>query len=209
MGCGELRVPMRYGDTKARWFNDSIQEFVDQHQIYEKTGLWLPTYMFRGLHVGNSSHPTEYLSEAAYFPVDENQPHIASFIIDSNEAPGDQVLRNEVDYAITLVKYRLAQGRHTNHHTKPATIYTIERESFARITQAYFDGKTNKLVLRQLRHLDLWGPKPPDDAYTLLRWMANHPCGHTEYVDEDEPEEEANMTTDSSDTVPKLLLGQA
>jgi hypothetical protein len=87
-------------------------------------------------------------------------------------------------------------------------IYTLERDQFARITQVYFDGKTNKLVLRQSRQLDLRGPEPTDDAYLLVRWMANRPVGETEYVDETEPKDET-MSTDSSGTAPKLLLGCA
>jgi hypothetical protein len=61
----------------------------------------------------------QYLTECAYFPVDETIPHLACGVIDSNDAPGDQVLRSDVDYAIALVSFRLQIGRHTGHHTKP------------------------------------------------------------------------------------------
>ncbi|KAM3536315.1 hypothetical protein MY4038_000473 [Beauveria bassiana] len=39
--------------------------------------------------------------------------------------------------------------------------------------EPYFDGKQNKLVLRQPRTLDLSGPEPSPDAWTLLRWIAS------------------------------------
>lgn len=54
-------------------------------------------------------------------------------------------------------------------------------ETNARITQAHFDAKTNTLVVRQSRILDLKGKKPTPDAYLLLRWMMNLPVGETEY----------------------------
>jgi hypothetical protein len=64
-------------------------------------------------------------------------------------------------------------------------------------------------VLRQSRQLDLRGPEPTDDAFLLLRWMANRPVGQTEYVDEAEPEEEEATTPDRPNTAPQLLLGCA
>ncbi|KAK4238602.1 hypothetical protein C8A03DRAFT_33355 [Achaetomium macrosporum] len=106
----------------------------------------------------------EYLPEAAFFPVDETKPHVACFTIDSKDAPGDEVLRSDIHYAIELAKFGLENGQHTKHHTKPGIIYTLERDQFARITQVYFDGKTNKLVLRQSRQLDLRGAQPTEDA---------------------------------------------
>ncbi|KAL2131201.1 hypothetical protein VTI74DRAFT_5427 [Chaetomium olivicolor] len=115
----------------------------------------------------------------------------------------------EVDYAIELVKYRLQSGEHTNHYTKPALIYTLERDQHARITQAHYDGKIDKLVLRQSRQLDLSGPAPTKDAYTLVRWMANRPVGATEYHDESEPGEEGTTSGDLPWSAPRILVGQA
>ncbi|KAL2151242.1 hypothetical protein VTH82DRAFT_6340 [Thermothelomyces myriococcoides] len=127
---------------------------------------------------------------------------------DSNVAPGDEVLYSEVHFALQLLKWRLEQGKHTGHHTKPGILYTLQRDLFARITQVHFDGKSNKLVLRRSRRLDLQGgPDPPKDAYLLLRWVASRPVGQTEYVDEPEPEERA--AKDSSNTAHRLLLGRA
>lgn len=54
-------------------------------------------------------------------------------------------------------------------------------ETHGRITQAHFDGKINKLVLRQSRILDFRGEKPTPDAYLMLRWMMSLPVGGTEY----------------------------
>lgn len=58
-------------------------------------------------------------------------------------------------------------------------------ETHARITQASFDAKTDKLVVRQSRILDLQGKRPTADAYLLLRRMMNIPVGETEYRQDD------------------------
>jgi hypothetical protein len=175
----------------------------------------------------------QYQPEGAYFPVCETKPHVACLVIDSNEAPGDQVLRSEVDYAIELIRFRLRKGCHTNHLTKPACcppishflspsfvwfrltvpglIYTLERDQFSRITQAYFDRKANTLVLRQSRPLNLRGPAPTDDAFLLLRWIANRPVGDTEYAGGGgvEGEEEEAVPRDPDRTTPRFLVGEA
>jgi hypothetical protein len=88
-------------------------------------------------------------------------------------------------------------------------IYTLERDQWARITQVHFDSKARKLVLRQSRQLDLRGPKPTDDAYLFVGWMASRPVGETEYVDEEESREEEVSRNDSSSSAPMLLLGCA
>ncbi|EAQ83360.1 predicted protein [Chaetomium globosum CBS 148.51] len=128
----------------------------------------------------------EYQSVCAYFPVNTSRPHVACLVADSMEASttGGQALRSDVDYAIAMVLWQLSEGQHTNHHTKPALIYTLERDQHARITQAHFDSKRQKLVLRQSRHLDLSGPEPTPDAFLLLRWIACRPAGETEYPEE-------------------------
>lgn len=59
-------------------------------------------------------------------------------------------------------------------------------ETHGRITQAYFDAKLDKLVVRQSRILDLAGKRPTNDAYLLLRWMMNIPVGETEYMQDKE-----------------------
>ncbi|KAM3542802.1 hypothetical protein ARSEF1564_004316 [Beauveria bassiana] len=71
---------------------------------------------------------------------------------------------------------RPVTGRLTSSTTKPRM-----KEQTARLTQAYFNGKQNKLVLRRPRTLDLSGPEPSPDAWTLLRWIASQPVGETRY----------------------------
>ncbi|AEO59869.1 hypothetical protein MYCTH_2119965 [Thermothelomyces thermophilus ATCC 42464] len=203
----------RFEDYKFRWFQHCLEQlyemdneiwdpwFTDALEIRQCTGLALP---FR-----QRLMPEEYyLPVAAFFPVDKTKPHVACVMADSNVAPGDQVLYSEVHSAVRLVRFRLEQGQHTGHHTKPGMLYTLHRDLFARITQVHFDGKSSKLVLRRSRRLDLRGPEPPKDAYLLVRWVANRPVGQTEYVDEPEPDE-WTTTKDSSNTAPRILLGYA
>jgi hypothetical protein len=67
-------------------------------------------------------------------------------------------------------------------------------------------------VLRQSRQLDLRGPEPTDDAFILVRWMANRPVGETEYVEEEEvgaEEEGGEGSTDNSGAAPRLVVGCA
>lgn len=79
--------------------------------------------------------------------------------------------------------YQLLDGYFVNHHTKPILVATIIGGWAARLTQAHFDGKQNKLVLRQSRLLDLPEHQPARDAWTLLRWIASTPVGITKYPD--------------------------
>ncbi|KAH6838565.1 hypothetical protein B0I37DRAFT_387176 [Chaetomium sp. MPI-CAGE-AT-0009] len=219
----EYKQPERKsGQLKAQWFKSCLNDLyrmdqelwepwvVDPYSIREGTGLDLPLCQFKVLNPStNEVIEREYSPQAAYFPVDKTKPHVACFAIDSNHPQGDRVLRSDVHYAIELVKFRLEKGQHTEHHTKPGIIYTLERDQWARITQVHFDGKTRKLVLRQSRQLDLRGATPPPDAFLLLRWMANRPAGDTEYVDETEPPKEEVARDDPSSAAPKLLLGCA
>lgn len=93
---------------------------VDPYTIKQGTGLDIPLRDLRIFDPStNRSVRRQYSPEAAYFPVDTAKPHVACFSIDSNDAPGDAVLRSEVHYAIELVKFRLEKGQHTGHHTKP------------------------------------------------------------------------------------------
>ncbi|KAL2125960.1 hypothetical protein VTI74DRAFT_2080 [Chaetomium olivicolor] len=124
-GCAEWQIPK----AKSTWSVDCLFWLrddepgiwhpcrADPYSMYEYTGgLELPIRLFM---YQNSSRYRGYQSEWVYFSIDENKPHIACFVFDSNEAPGDEILRSEVDYAIELVKYRLQSGEHTNHYTKP------------------------------------------------------------------------------------------
>lgn len=163
-----------------------------------------------GFDNGMGFNHREYLSDFVFFAVDMNKPHIGSLVFDSNEAPGDRVLRSEVDHAMTMIKHRLEKGRHTNHHTKPVIMYTLERDAHARITQAHFDSKIGKIVLRQSRQLDHRGPEPTRDAFILLRWMANRPVGEIENIGEDGKIEDGRaLNRDEEGTGPRLIVGFA
>lgn len=92
-----------------------------------------------------------------------------------------QLLRSEVEAALCMSSHQLRDGLFADRHTKPVLIATILREQTARLTQAHFDAKYNKLILRQSRLLDLSGSDPGDDTWLLLRWMASTAVGQTEY----------------------------
>ncbi|POS72916.1 hypothetical protein DHEL01_v208693 [Diaporthe helianthi] len=123
-------------------------------------------------------------------PRDPARPHFGVVMGDS-DVPGsgdddeDEMLVSELHAAAEFSKRQLTCGDFTNHHTKPIIIYTLMSETHARITQAHFDAKADKLVIRQSRLLDLRGKRPTPDAYLLLRWMMNVPVGETAYKQED------------------------
>jgi hypothetical protein len=57
--------------------------------------------------------------------------------------------------------------------------------------------------------LDLRGPAPTDDAFLLLRWIANRPVGDTEYAGGDAAEEEEAAPKDPDGAAPRFLAGEA
>ena len=59
--------------------------------IYQGTGLELPDHVFQE---GHDPMYREYGSRWAYFPAHKSMPHIASLVCDTNDAPGDKVLRS-------------------------------------------------------------------------------------------------------------------
>ncbi|KAM3453705.1 hypothetical protein MY3296_003548 [Beauveria thailandica] len=182
-----LQFPM----VKMGWYEDCLLRlshlvpnlwdfYIDQMSIKEKLGLSLPYRMFQER--PSIMHYHEYCGIWAMFPpIETALPHVSCFVIDSGVPEDDTILLSEAEAAVALVKYQLQNGIFTNHHTKPALIATLLRNQTARLTQAYFDGKRNKLVLRQSRTLDLSGPEPSPDAWTLLRWIASQPVGETRY----------------------------
>lgn len=115
-------------------------------------------------------------------PIETGLPHVSCFVVDSGTPRDDSILLSEAEGAVALIKYQLKDGTFTNHHTKPALIATILRNQTGRLTQAYFDGKKNMIVLRQSRTLDITGTEPSQDAWTLLRWIASQPVGETRYA---------------------------
>ncbi|OAA49843.1 hypothetical protein BBO_01478 [Beauveria brongniartii RCEF 3172] len=157
-----------------------VKTGCDQMSIKEKLGLSLPYRMFQER--PSIIHYHEYCGIWAMFPpIETALPHVSCFVIDSGAPEDDAILLSEAEAAVALVKYQLQNGIITNHHTTPALIATLLRNQTARLTQAYFDGKRNKLVLRQSRTLDLSGPEPSPDTWTLLRWIASQPVGETRY----------------------------
>ena len=117
-----------------------------------------------GFDNGMGFNHREYLSDFVFFAVDMNKPHIDSLVFDSNETPGDRVLRSEVDHAITMIKYRLEKYRHTNHHTKPVIMYTLKRDAHARITQAHRPAR----VTDRPSHYDIARLAPPHRRRVLI-----------------------------------------
>jgi hypothetical protein len=69
------------------------------------------------------------------------------------------------------------------------------------------NNKTNSLVLRQSRQLDLRGPVPTDDAFLLLQWIANRPVGDTEYVNEEEELDDEPEPKDQRGSAPGAAGG--
>ncbi|KAJ3493743.1 hypothetical protein NLG97_g4540 [Lecanicillium saksenae] len=67
-------------------------------------------------------------------------------------------------------------------HASCFVLDSVMKNQTGRLTQTYFDGKLNMLVMRQSRTLDLSGAEPSQDAWTLLRWIASQPVGETRYM---------------------------
>ncbi|KAJ3496060.1 hypothetical protein NLG97_g2943 [Lecanicillium saksenae] len=148
--------------------------------IKEELGLSLPYRMFQERPW--LPHYHEYCGMWVMFPPPETElPHASCFVIDSGVPNDDATLLSKAEAAVALVKYQLQRGTFTNHHTKPALVATLLRKQTARLTQAYFDGKQNQLVLRQSRTLDFSGPETSLDAWTLLLWIASQSVGETRY----------------------------
>ncbi|OAA39931.1 hypothetical protein ISF_09833 [Cordyceps fumosorosea ARSEF 2679] len=125
-------------------------------------------------------HYHEYCGMWVMFPPLETElPHVSCFVIDSGVPEDVAILLSEAEHAVALIQYQLQRDTFTNHHTKPALIATLLRNQTGRLTQAYFDGKQNKLVLRQSRTLDLSGPEPSPDWPQAAE---TGPSGHTEYM---------------------------
>ncbi|KAJ0114081.1 hypothetical protein J7T55_007915 [Diaporthe amygdali] len=192
---GEGQAPRVYAGFRAGWFMRPWQKvdplesdelridffggtawqctLEDRWEVRETTGLILP---YRCIVDYAYSH--EYQSDIVFFPKDEDRPHLACIMEDTAISP-DKILRSEVHGAITLIKHQMRNDRLKDHYTKPVMLYTFQRDQYARITQAHYDVKMGKIVLRQSRQFDLRGPKPTEDAWLLMRWMLNTPVGDT------------------------------
>ncbi|XWW92961.1 hypothetical protein V2A60_000889 [Cordyceps javanica] len=149
--------------------------------IHEQIGLELPQYEFYWNTLDNIDH--EYRGTWAYFATSRvDKPHSVCAMLDSM-CPAESVAaaRSEVEAAVKMTEFQLQRACFTHHHTKPVLVCAYFRNETARITQAHFDLKLNRLILRQSRVLDLSGVEAPPDAWLMLRWMASAPIGSTLY----------------------------
>ncbi|KAH6628830.1 hypothetical protein F5144DRAFT_604953 [Chaetomium tenue] len=164
---------------------------------------WVPSagYVYASIKAGwfqaIAAHLTErYDGEIhpANFYKCHSDPHYAGhavlaavMVLEPAVAPEGNLLWGEFSAIIALLESRIRMGQFTDHHTKPVLIFAFQRDTYARITQAHIDAKTNKIVIRQSRQFGLVGApgEPPADAYLLLRWLLNSPVGATKYKDEE------------------------
>ncbi|KAH6641023.1 hypothetical protein F5144DRAFT_119979 [Chaetomium tenue] len=109
------------------------------------------------------------------------KPHVMMAVKYPYPIPGGlgSMLRAEVASAIHCILYQLRHGSFVDHRILPVLVRTYYHDRGARITQAHWDN--NHLVIRQSRVLDFHAPEPTDDAYLLVRWIANTPIGETRY----------------------------
>ncbi|KAF1738253.1 hypothetical protein CRV24_000176 [Beauveria bassiana] len=178
-------------ESRAHWFYKSLlrlsrrasdlwDSYYSPGYIREATGFYLPSRDFYPEPSWTAYH-TSYGKWVQFSPVASELPHASCLVVDSGTPEDDMILLSEAEQAAALVEFQLKDSGYTNHHTKPVLVATIMRNQTARLTQAYFDGKQNMLVLRQSRTLDLSGRLPSSDAWLLLRWIASQPIGETRY----------------------------
>ncbi|KAJ4159916.1 uncharacterized protein LMH87_007852 [Akanthomyces muscarius] len=110
-----------------------------------------------------------------------DKPHAVCVMLDSS-IPGEGIAtKSEVEATVKMIEFQYQQACFTNHHTKLILVCTQFGKQVARITQAYFDAKIGRLILRQSRVLELRGAETPPDAWLMLRWMVSSPVGPTQY----------------------------
>lgn len=148
--------------------------------IIESIGLELPRYVEYYDSVFPPKH--EFKGTWAYFAeAAAERPHAVCIQLDSSSPDRDTFIRSEVLAAVKMTQYQYQRPKFAHHHTRPVLVCTFFRSLTARITQAHFDSKRSKLILRQSRILDLQGPDPSPDAWLMLRWMASRPVGLTQF----------------------------
>ncbi|EGX88915.1 hypothetical protein CCM_08962 [Cordyceps militaris CM01] len=195
-----LQVP----ETMSEWFRHCLRrlgrlvpDLWDHYSwpgaIREAIGLRVPCRHFCRPPSHRRRYYESYVQWVMFATVPSAMPHAACLVLDSgtlaDDDDDDAILLSEAEAAVALIEFQLADGDYTNHHTKPALVATLLRNQTARLTQAHFDGKQNRLVLRQSRTLDLTGAEPSPDSWTLLRWIASQPVGETRYAVGDSDEE--------------------
>ncbi|EJP62103.1 uncharacterized protein BBA_08900 [Beauveria bassiana ARSEF 2860] len=185
---------LQFQYLRSRWFRARLCQlddldpevwdvYTESMEMMDAVNLRLPRREFKPKARPDAHTYYEYGGQWAYLAkAGSDKSHAACLMLDSGGKDADGLLlRSEVDAAICMSQFQLRDGRFTDHHTKPILVITILREQVARLTQAHFDGKKNRLILRQSRLLDLSGEDAGDDAWLLLRWMASTPVGQTEY----------------------------
>ncbi|TQV95706.1 hypothetical protein IF1G_05535 [Cordyceps javanica] len=89
---------------------------------------------------------------------------------------------NNIDHEYRGTWAYFATSRVDKPHSVCAMLDSMcPAESVAARSEAHFDLKLNRLILRQSRVLDLSGVEAPPDAWLMLRWMASAPIGPTLY----------------------------
>ncbi|KAM3544004.1 hypothetical protein ARSEF1564_003113 [Beauveria bassiana] len=173
---------------RSRWFRARLDPevwdvYTESMEMMDAVNLRLPRREFKPKARPDAHSYYEYGGQWAYLAkAGSDRSHAACLMLDLGDKDADGLLlRSEVDAAICMSQFQLRDGRFTDHHTKPILVINILREQVTRLTQAHFDGKKNRLILRQSRFLDLSGKDAGDDAWLLLRWMASTPVGQTEY----------------------------
>ncbi|KAM3486788.1 hypothetical protein MY8738_000282 [Beauveria namnaoensis] len=185
---------LQFQYLRSRWFRARLCQLYDldpevwdvyteSMEMIDAVNLRLPRREFKSNARPSAHSYYEYGGQWAFLAkAGSDRSHAACLMLDSGGKDADGLLlRSEVDAAICMSQFQLRDGRFTEHHTKPILVITILREQVARLTQAHFDGKKNRLILRQSRLLDLSGKDAGDDAWLLLRWMASTPVGQTKY----------------------------
>lgn len=193
--------------------NHSDFESSDPIEIVKEIGLDLPRRQFRRRPSrGPHDYYYEYEGMWAYFAsLQSDKPHAQCMIVDSGagaQLTPQTLLRSELEAALCLCRYQLRDGLFTDHHTKPVLVATILRDQTARLTEAVFNSRLDMLVLRQSRVLDLSGPKPGPDAWTLMRWLASTPLGLTKYP-ELSSSVKGQSRDDQADLAPSIVVSGA
>ncbi|KAL1865941.1 hypothetical protein VTK73DRAFT_4947 [Phialemonium thermophilum] len=201
-------VAYRNPQYRAKWFwacYDTLSYCYDEDDGTQSGGYNVPYLEDFEYPDRETGRQEMYVSHSVFTARCEDRPHTAILMCDASVAPEDKMLLSELEASVALLRYQLAGGRFTDHHTKPVLVYTIQWETHGRITQAHYDAKINKLVIRQSRILNLSGLAPTSDAYILLRWMMNEPVGETEYK-HSEPEEGSDAGLPNNSCGPRVVV---
>lgn len=175
----------------------------DREAINEAIGLELPRCEHPWERLDQREYP--YRGSWAYFAAPAaDKPHAVCTMLDASSPTEGTAVRSEVAAAVKLSEFQHQRTCFSHHHTKPILVCTYFRNETARITQAHFDLKRGRLVLRQSRVLDLKAAEAPHDAWLMLRWMASSPVGPTLYPPPASPSEVCRK--DAASRTPQISL---